>query len=132
MAIWLLPFVFVSRAEQKPSGRILSRPDRGQRSLQMGSPYHRASRHTVVRPPLDYHQLLLLWMCWNLYKMNNFLFISTVKVVCLKLIWLFPKTTLSGHRKWNLSQIFGTLMVRTGEAHDVFVCLISLKDVIIS
>lgn len=53
--IWLSHFFFFkSRAEQKPSGGILSRPDWGQWSLQMGSPHHRAPRHTVVSLTL-YH-----------------------------------------------------------------------------
>jgi len=52
---------------------------------------------------------------WSKFTYSVFLF--TVKVAFLKLIWHFQKTTLSGHLKWNLSQIFGTLMVGTVGAH---------------
>lgn len=120
-------FYFTCRAEQKSSGGILGRPDRGQRSLQMGSPYNRSPRHSVVSYDLSHNsalagRIVILFSPLNfvadmIYKIwcdtvFFFLLLSlTVKVVCSKLIWHFPKTTPSGHPRWNLSQIFGTLMV---------------------
>lgn len=106
----------------------------------MGSPYHRASRHTLVSLSLSYVwdivgeicYYVVIWTIlvtsialdvWNFYNTFPLLliflwsFLFTVKVVCLKLIWHFPKITLSGHLKWNLSQIFGTLMVGSRVPH---------------
>lgn len=101
----------------------------------MGSPYHWTSRHTVVSLSVPHVWDIIGKFCYNvcvllprfLLMFSNFYYIgliywllsfivfffSTVKVVCLKLIWHFPKITPSGRLKWNLSQIFGILMVST-------------------
>lgn len=113
----------------------------------MGSPYHRASRHTVVSLMLHYiwdktGGALLFCMSWAMYTWMTFygfnscyFFLSVllfiVKVVFLKLIWHFPKTIRSGRLKWNLSQIFGILMVGTNQSIFVHCAVFSFFVVVV-
>lgn len=76
-----LAFVFISRAKQKPSGGVLSRLDRGWRSLQMGSPHHWASRHTVVS--------LLLLYTWAVDGLPSIALCLSLNIILLMTICLF-------------------------------------------